>query len=96
MKTCRDITFEFIKVGYEIFNRYGKGSFTSNGFEPRTYCFDDLDLDNVMTYYGNQCSVMAEILLSRYEFFHSYGMLTHLTTNLTSTEIEAMYGLRGS
>jgi hypothetical protein len=37
---------------------------------------------------------MAEILLSRYEFYISHDMLTHLTTNLSATEIETMYGPR--
>ena len=56
--------------------------------------FDDLGLENIMNYYGNNCSVMAEILLSRYDLFHGFGMLTHLTTNLNSKEIETMYGIR--
>jgi hypothetical protein len=47
-----------------------------------------------MNFYGNQCSVMAEILLSRYDLFHSFGMITHITTNLNSTEIEEKYGTR--
>ena len=94
MKSCREITFEFIKDGYEIFHRYTKGSFSPHAFEPKAYCFDDLGLENVMNYYGNQCSVMSEILLSRYDLFHSFGMITHLTTNLNSKDIESMYGLR--
>ena len=77
-----------------MFHRYTKGSFTAQAFEPKTFCFDDLGLENVMNYYGNHCSVMAEILLSRYDLFHSFGMITHLTTNLTSNEIETMYGTR--
>lgn len=94
MKSCRDVSFEFIKEGYDIFHRYTKGSFNQAPFEPKTYCFDDLGLENVMNYYGNQCSAMAEILLSRYDLFHQFDMLTHLTTNLNSKEIEEMYGLR--
>jgi len=39
-------------------------------------------------------SVMAEIIFSRYEFYYSFGMITLLTTNLNSQEIEAMYALR--
>ena len=94
MKSCRDISFEFIKEGYDIFHRYTNGSFNQAPFEPKTFCFDDLGLENVMNYYGNQCSAMAEILLSRYDLFHQFDMLTHLTTNLNSKEIEEMYGLR--
>jgi hypothetical protein len=37
---------------------------------------------------------MAEILLSRYDLFINHHMLTHLTTNLNSSEIEDIYGLR--
>ena len=37
---------------------------------------------------------MAEILLSQYELFISRQMITHLTTNLNSTEIEKIYGKR--
>jgi hypothetical protein len=40
------------------------------------------------------CFVMAEILLSHYDYYHSFRMQTHLTTNLKSTEIEKQYGLR--
>jgi hypothetical protein len=58
------------------------------------YCFDDLGLENSLNYYGNKCSVMAVILLSRYDLFHAFSMITHLTTNLNSQEIESLYGLR--
>lgn len=37
---------------------------------------------------------MAEILLSRYEYFITHHMITHLTTHLNSSEIEARYGKR--
>jgi len=37
---------------------------------------------------------MAEILLSRYDLFVSRQMQTHLTTNLSSSEIEELYGTR--
>ncbi len=94
MKSCRDVSFEFAKDGHEIFHRYTKGSFSQEKFEPKTYCFDDLGLESNMNFYGNQCSPMAEILLSRYDLFHSFGMITHITTNLNSAEIEERYGAR--
>jgi DNA replication protein DnaC len=37
---------------------------------------------------------MAEILLSRYDLFISRYMITHITTNLNSSEIEDIYGTR--
>ncbi|MEO6669465.1 MAG: hypothetical protein ABIN36_08315 [Ferruginibacter sp.] len=94
IKSCRDVSFEFMKDGHDIFHRYTKGSFHQEKFEPKVYCFDDLGLESNMNFFGNQCSVMAEILLSRYDLFHSFGMITHITTNLNSTEIEERYGQR--
>jgi hypothetical protein len=37
---------------------------------------------------------MAEILLSRYDLFISKKLITHITTNLSATEIENQYGNR--
>ena len=37
---------------------------------------------------------MAEILLSRYDQFVSRKLITHLTTNLSASEIEQLYGNR--
>ena len=37
---------------------------------------------------------MAEILLSRYEIFTAKKTQTHITTNLSATEIENYYGNR--
>ncbi len=92
VKSCREITFEFIQEGYSIILTYSKYSF--RGYEPKVYFFDDLGAENSLKYFGNQCNVMAEILLSRYDLFVSQKLLTHLTTNLNSEEIEQMYGPR--
>ena len=92
MKSCRDVSFEFIQEGYEVIIRYSRNSF--NHDKPRVYCFDDLGTENNLKYFGNECNVLAEILLSRYDFFVSRGMITHITTNLNSTEIEDLYGIR--
>ena len=92
LRSCRDVSFEFIREGYSIIHKYSKLSFKNS--IPRTWCFDDLGTENNLKYYGNECNVMAEILLSRYDLFLSNHMLTHLTTNLNSTEIEEIYGTR--
>jgi hypothetical protein len=42
----------------------------------------------------NGCNVMAEIILSRYDLFISRKVITHITTNLSASEIETMYGNR--
>jgi DNA replication protein DnaC len=36
----------------------------------------------------------VEIMLSRYEYFISQKKITHLTTNLSASELESYYGNR--
>ena len=92
VKPCRDISFEFIQDGYQIIHKYSKGKLYES--EPKTICFDDLGTENNLKYYGNECNVMAEILLSRYDIFTSKKIQTHITTNLSASEIENIYGNR--
>lgn len=92
VKPCREISFEFIKDGYEVIHRYANGKLYTS--EPKIYCFDDLGVENNLKYYGNECNVMAEVLLSRYDIFIAKRILTHITTNLSASEIEQHYGLR--
>ena len=96
MISCRDVSFQFIREGYSVIQKYSTESFRFRGSlkEPKIYCFDDLGVENNLKYYGNECNVMAEILLSRYDLFISQDMRTHITTNLNSTEIETIYGNR--
>lgn len=92
IKPCRDVSFEFIQEGYEVIWRYSRMSF--NNGHPKIYCFDDLGTEQSLKYFGNECNVMGEILLSRYEYFISQKMITHITTNLSAGEIEDIYGNR--
>ena len=92
MKSCRDISFEFIQDGYSVIQKYSRNAFQLD--VPKIYCFDDLGTENNLKYYGNECNVMSEILLSRYDLFISRHMITHITTNLNSSEIEDIYGSR--
>jgi len=92
IKPCRDISFEFIQDGYEVIDRYTRMSYNANG--PKVYCFDDLGSENNIRYYGNNCNVLGEILTSRYDLFESCHMLTHITTNLSASELESLYGNR--
>lgn len=92
IKSCRDVSFEFIQEGYEVIWRYSRMSF--NNSHPKIYCFDDLGTEQSLKYYGNECNVLGEILLSRYEYFISHDMITHITTNLSAIEIETFYGNR--
>ncbi len=92
VKPCRDISFEFIQDGYQIIHKYSIGKLYQS--EPRNYCFDDLGTENNLKYFGNECNVMAEILLSRYDLFVTKKIQTHITTNLSASEIETHYGNR--
>ena len=68
-KSCRDISFEFIQDGFSIIHKYTRGSLSNPNFQ--TFCFDDLGTESSLKYYGNECNVMAEILLTRYDLFVS-------------------------
>lgn len=92
IKPTRDITFDFIQDGYEVIHRYSRLSYTDSG--PKTYCFDDLGAERALKYFGNECNVMAEVILSRYDHYIHSDMLTHITTNLSAPEIDDSYGPR--
>jgi DNA replication protein DnaC len=95
IKSCREITFEFISSGYEIIQRYSTHAYSHTADRrPFTHCFDDLGAESTLKYYGNECNVMGEILLSRYDRFIAHRMLTHATTNLSASELENCYGNR--
>lgn len=82
---CRNIVFAFNHLGYKTIEDYGNSSYL---------CFDDLGVEPTGRYYGNDCNVMGEILLSRYELFLNHKMRTHASTNLNAGELEERYGSR--
>lgn len=92
LRSARDIGYEFMHDGFDVIDRHSKMSFTSAG--PKTMCFDDLGAEQIQKYYGNNCNVMGEILLNRYDLLRSHGMVTHITSNLNATELESVYGRR--
>ncbi|PRZ26067.1 P-loop NTPase family protein [Flavobacterium granuli] len=92
MKSCREIAFDFAKNGFETMANYNQIQHKSTRLA--SYCFDDLGAEQQIKHYGNDCNVMAEILISRYEHFVMNNSVTHLTTNLSATEIESYYGNR--
>lgn len=57
-------------------------------------CYDDLGAERVIKYYGNECQVMAEILLSKHESIHFERDDHAPHSNLMSAEIESYYGSR--
>ena len=92
VKPCREISFEFIQEGYQIIHKYSIGKLYHT--EAKTICFDDLGIENNLKYFGNECNIMAEILLSRYDIFISKNINTYITTNLSASEIQTIYGNR--
>ena len=94
IQSCREVTFDFIREGYQVIQRYSTHAYSTSDRQPRAFCFDDLGAESTLKYYGNECNVMGEILLSRYDHFISTHMLTHATTNLSASELESYYGSR--
>ncbi|MCG2462043.1 ATPase [Flavobacteriaceae bacterium F89] len=82
---ARNIAFSFNHIGFKTIEDYGNGMF---------YCFDDLGVEPMGRYYGKDCNVMGEILISRHELFQRHKVRTHATTNLNSDELEERYGSR--
>jgi hypothetical protein len=82
-----------MQSGYEILEKYSNGNLSHDIRTPKAYCFDDLGTETTSKYFGNDCNVMAEILLQDMIFVEK-GIITHLTTNLFPTEIESQYGNR--
>ena len=92
IKTCREISFEFAKNGFDAINKYTQ----KQNYQSRLsgYCFDDLGAEQQIKHFGNDCNVIAEVLISRYEQFVVNNSITHLTSNLSASEIEMLYGNR--
>lgn len=81
----RNIAFAFNHLGYKVIEDYGQ-----NG----SYCFDDLGVEPTGRFYGKDCNVMGEILISRHDLFIKHKLKTHATTNLNAEELEDLYGNR--
>ncbi|MHB1105177.1 MAG: P-loop NTPase family protein [Lutibacter sp.] len=85
VQSARNISFEYLKQGHQVITNYSKA---------KILCFDDLGIEQSLKYYGNECNVLGEILLSRYDLFVSHKIVTHATTNLNANELEKWYGNR--
>ena len=81
----RNIVFAFNHLGYKVIGDYGNS---------QSFCFDDLGVEPDGVYFGKECNVMGEILLSRYELLLDHKIKTHATTNLNARELEDRYGNR--
>lgn len=81
----RNIVFAFNHIGYDTIQQFGDSKF---------FCLDDLGVEPTGRYFGKDCNVIGEVLLSRYDLFLSHQVRTHATTNLNAKELEAHYGNR--
>ena len=83
--SSRNITFGFNHLGFKTVLDFGDSGY---------YCFDDLGLEPLGKFFGQECEVMGEIILSRHELFQKHKLKTHATTNLNANELEERYGER--
>lgn len=82
---CRNIVFSFNHIGFKAIEDYGDSGY---------FCFDDLGVEPLGRYFGQDCNVLGEILLSRHDLLLSNKIKTHITSNLKATELEERYGQR--
>ena len=60
-----DKSFKFILDGFEVIHLYSKGKLYQS--EPKTMCINDLGAEQQIKHFGNDCNVMADILICHYE-----------------------------
>lgn len=94
VKSCCNISLDYIEDGHQIIRRYTSESFDRYSKMPKAIHFDDFGLEKDTSYFGNTRNVMADILMNRYDYYMECRMLTYLTTNLKGSELEDRYGLR--
>ena len=88
--SAREICLRFMESGHAAIKYYS--SFSAKA--PQVFCFDDLGTETAMKYFGNETNVMGEIMLLRYDLFIHQAIPTHITTNLSASELEKQYGSR--
>jgi len=89
---CERAALQFATEGYQTIEKYSFKAF--NRHIPVTICFDDLGIETDIIYFGNTCNTMLHILSIRYDLYTAHDMITHITTNLNSKELEERYGNR--
>ncbi|MDX9847003.1 MAG: hypothetical protein RBT74_08480 [Tenuifilaceae bacterium] len=95
-----EVSGKFSTDGFDVISSHSTNCFhLVNGqidkTKPKTRLYDDLGCESQTTsHFGDKENVMEKILLLRYDMYKSFGMKTHITTNLNSKEIEMRYGCR--
>ncbi len=95
--SCESLNKAFLKKDEYTNQREGFAAlekYCSLPFTGKELIFDDLGSEETTIMdYGNKICVMAHVLSERYNL-HNKGMITHLTTNENSKDIESKYGGR--
>lgn len=94
--TCSEMNQKFLK--HDEFNnqiaRFTGIKHFANKYDKMERIFDDLgEEETTVIDYGNKICIMAHILSERYKGMHN-GCITHITTNLTRSQISEVYGGR--
>lgn len=90
IKGCHKIALEFSIQGYHTIDHYTNRNFLGS----HNLMFDDLGSEKNIRFYGNECNLLEEIISLRYDSFVNHKIKSHFTTNIVSSQIEAMYGKR--
>lgn len=98
LMSCRDVETEFSEKGYETIDTFSVNlpvSLNGNPFGHQVigYCFDDMGTEGNSKYFGKEKNMMAEVILNRYDR-RLPKQSTHITTNLTASDITQIYGTR--
>lgn len=94
-KTCVQMNEVFTKIDTETNKQAGIISLNpyANRFDEKEKIFDDLgEEETTVVNYGNRFCVMQHILSERYKGYPN--VKTHITTNLTKSQISSDYGGR--
>lgn len=86
IESSSTVAAKYSMKGSETLNAY-----THNNGAPSTIAFDELGREPMPTkYFGTELNVMQYVFQCRYEFRNE--VLTHVTTNLTTAEVQKNYG----
>lgn len=92
-----DVSFDYKMSGEEGVKSYSlnyKASPNQYGLTDYGYCFDELGTEEIPArHYGESKNIFAEILQVRYHHGLPFQS-THVTTNKTPDELQALYGSR--
>jgi hypothetical protein len=95
---CTIVANNYKNEGDTYFDYYtSRASVYGSAFRHSTggRCFDDLGVEPIpVSYYSNKRNMMADVLERRYALGSGACGLTHLTTNLSSDQIDELYGQR--